>query len=237
MTSPYMPLYIADYMADTAHLDTIEHGAYLLLIMTYWQRGKPLVSERLANVCRLDSETWGKIKPAIENFFIVDDKNGVWRHKRLDQELKKFAEKSLKAKENGAKGGRPKKNQTVSSRLSVSLANQKLNESYTDTDTDTDTISPIIPTGDFDALWRSWMPFEMSSGNKKMAEAAYRKSLKKTGHDKILSSAKAYCEDCKRRKSKTQHLVTWLNQEGWANQYQPARSVFDVLDNHARNGF
>jgi uncharacterized protein YdaU (DUF1376 family) len=94
---PYMPLYIADYMADAAHLSTLEHGAYLLLIMTYWQRGKPLPNsdERLANVARMSVVEWGTVKPVLAEFFCDDGDS--WCHKRIDAELSRFRDKSAKA--------------------------------------------------------------------------------------------------------------------------------------------
>ena len=100
-----MPLYIGDYLADTRHLTTIQHGAYLLLIMHYWQRGElPADHEslkRIAGLHGVDGQNqWRSICKAIAPFF---DEN--WRHKRIDAELKKSREISEKRQISGRIGG------------------------------------------------------------------------------------------------------------------------------------
>jgi uncharacterized protein YdaU (DUF1376 family) len=95
---PYMPLYVADYLADAAHLTTTQHGAYLLLIMNYWQRGRALPDDdrRLASICRLGPREWARNRDALSEFFEVG--GGVWVHNRIAKELARVADKSLKSK-------------------------------------------------------------------------------------------------------------------------------------------
>ncbi|QGH64181.1 YdaU family protein [Serratia proteamaculans] len=82
---PYMQFYVADYLADTMHLSTEEHGAYLLLIFNYWQTGKPLPKNRLAGIARLSNDRWTDVERSLNEFFI-DDGN-VWVHQRIERDL------------------------------------------------------------------------------------------------------------------------------------------------------
>lgn len=134
---PYMPLYIADYLADAAHLTTVEHGAYLLLIMNYWQRGKPLDNSngRLTNVARTSNEEWAKIEPVVAEFFEVD--GDVWTHKRIEQELARFRAKSDKARGAGKASAQRRFNGRPTD------VQRTLN--HTDTDTDTDLELNLLP--------------------------------------------------------------------------------------------
>lgn len=98
MSNPYMPLFVADYLGDTSHLTTLEHGAYMLLIMTYWQRGKALSadSQRLGNIARMSSEEWDKIESTLAELFVID--GDLWTHPRIEKELAKARDKSAKAR-------------------------------------------------------------------------------------------------------------------------------------------
>lgn len=106
---PYMPLWVSDYLADTQDFSTEEHGAYMLLIMTYWQRGEPLPNdpERLARVARLSNERWTAVEPTLKRMFSVCLSN--WTHHRIEAELTRARDKIEKAREAGKKGGRSKK--------------------------------------------------------------------------------------------------------------------------------
>jgi len=98
---PYMPLYIADYLSDAAHLTTLEHGAYLLLIMAYWQRGEALPNDdkKLARICRMTPGQWTRIKPQILEFF--DEAGKQLCHLRIEHELAKVRAKSLNKRKGG----------------------------------------------------------------------------------------------------------------------------------------
>jgi len=89
---PWMPFYIADYLKDTRRLSTIEHGAYLLLIMEYWTAGElPDNDEQLRRITGMTTKEWRRSKSHLQSFFFDG-----WRHKRLDMELARSAEISSK---------------------------------------------------------------------------------------------------------------------------------------------
>jgi uncharacterized protein YdaU (DUF1376 family) len=100
----WMPLYVADYLADTGHLSRDEHGAYLLLIMHYWQKGAlPNDDAQLARICRATAREWAGLRSVMAGFF-----QDGWTHPRIDHELES-AKASYERRANaGRKGGNAK---------------------------------------------------------------------------------------------------------------------------------
>ncbi|WP_249415098.1 DUF1376 domain-containing protein [Enterobacter sp. RHBSTW-00994] len=82
---PYMQLYIADYLADTMHLSTEEHGAYLLLMFNYWQTGRPIPKNRLSKIARLSNDRWDAVEPSLKEFF--NDSGTEWVQERIERDL------------------------------------------------------------------------------------------------------------------------------------------------------
>ena len=81
----WMPLYIGDYLADTARLTTEQHGAYLLLIMDYWRSGKLPDDDRvLAQICKMSLDAWSNARASIQHYFSIED--GFWVHARIEAE-------------------------------------------------------------------------------------------------------------------------------------------------------
>jgi uncharacterized protein YdaU (DUF1376 family) len=96
---PWMPLYIGDYQADTQHLSTYEHGAYLLLLMHHWQHDKlPGDDGQLSRIAKVHPPHWSRLKKVLMPFFDVQE-DGSWTQKRTLKELIKAGEISNKRKE------------------------------------------------------------------------------------------------------------------------------------------
>ena len=105
-SKPWMPLYVGDYKRDTAHLTTLEHGAYLLLIMHYWETGPlPNDDRRLAQIAGMPLRRWRTIKATVIEFFQQANAKQLLRHKRIDDELIKAEHITAKRALAGAKGG------------------------------------------------------------------------------------------------------------------------------------
>jgi uncharacterized protein YdaU (DUF1376 family) len=81
----WMPVYIGDYLADTMHLSTEQHGAYLLLIFHLWRRGTlPDEDGALKKITGLSAGAWANSRPVLAEFFKIQD--GQWRHGRVERE-------------------------------------------------------------------------------------------------------------------------------------------------------
>ena len=140
---PYMQLYVADYLADTMHLSTEEHGAYLLLIFNYWQTGKPIPKVRLARIARLTNDRWLSVEDSLKEFF--NHNGSEWEHDRIDRDLAAVhaAQEQKAAAGKASAQARRKKKQTEPQRESNDRSNPvegsfEQNPTIIDTDTDTE---------------------------------------------------------------------------------------------------
>ena len=87
-----MPVYIGDYLADTMHLSTEQHGAYLLLLFHLWRRGILQDDDVvLAQITGLSVKAWSICRTVLAEFFEIRD--GFWHHRRVERERIKVAAK------------------------------------------------------------------------------------------------------------------------------------------------
>lgn len=103
----WMPLYVADYLKDTQHLSTVEHGAYLLLIMHAWSNSGsiPRDDAQLARIARLTLPQWRKVKHTVTAFWIDHgEAGGIYMHNRISREIDRTEAIVDKRRKAGAAG-------------------------------------------------------------------------------------------------------------------------------------
>lgn len=156
MSHAWMPFYVADYLADTRHLSTFEHGAYLLLIMHYWQTGGlPRDEVQLCRITGMSSVEWKRSSPTLAIFFSAD-----WFHKRIDAELAKADVKHSRRAEAGKRGGNASvlSKQKSSNATSNAQASSSQSESERKKDAEAIASGANAPLDPVELCWREGVP-------------------------------------------------------------------------------
>lgn len=106
----YYRRYIGDYQRDTMHLSLLEHGAFTMLLDSFYaQDGKlPITHSVLFRLCRaITDEEKEAVSKVADEFFPVG--GGIRSNARGERELAAAIPRIESAKKNGEKGGRPHK--------------------------------------------------------------------------------------------------------------------------------
>lgn len=234
---PYMQLYVADYLADTMHLNTEEHGAYMLLMFNYWQTGKPIPKTRLAAIARLSNDRWTTVEVSLNEFF--NDTGTHWEHKRIEADLlmcKEAQEQRSKAGKASAEARKNKKRESAKSANKLqgttvpTTVENPLNGNSTNKDKDKDKDikenkqkkrgKPLDLS--FDDFWKAYP--------KKQAKKTCRDSWKRK---KLDSKIEKILSDITLKKRSHPNWLggyipnpsTYLNQEHWDDDWTPEAEV------------
>ncbi len=229
----WMPLDVGDYLRKTDHLTVVEHGAYLLLIMRYWQKGEIGTDEGLIRrFAHLTAEQWEESRPVLAALF-----DEGWKHGRIETELAKAAE---------IIGKRRASAEHMHSKRSANAGQEH--------STGSDTRVPPSPSplvieppasvpdaearASFDEIWKAFPQNPTASEAK--AERAWE-ATKAEDRASILAAAVRYrqwfIEDCEARK-RTQdeglkfvpHLATWLAGDWRKAEALPVKSISAAPD-------
>lgn len=104
----YYERHLGDYAKDTVHLSQSEHGAYNLLMDRYYATEVGIPAKTAYRIGKANTKPErDAVDFVLAEFFTLDD--GVWRKGRIQEEIEKAQVKINAAKENGKRGGRPKK--------------------------------------------------------------------------------------------------------------------------------
>ena len=104
----YYKFNIKDWTRDTAHLSVEEEGVYRRLLDHYYESEKPIPQETKSVIRRLRLAGHEESVGVILGEFFTLESDG-YHHHRCDEEIAKYHAKATANRENGSRGGRPKK--------------------------------------------------------------------------------------------------------------------------------
>jgi uncharacterized protein YdaU (DUF1376 family) len=190
-STPFMPLWVSDFVGDTLDLDAKEIGAYMLLLMAMWGRDGTLPNdtEKLRRVARCGRD-WPRVWASIQHYFTVEGE--AITQGRLRCELQKVSAKREVNAQSGARGGAAKALKAKERALANANVSLQQPEPYPYIDTSNEVSKPRERSP---ALLSMFPP--SVSDDRAKAFIAHRKALRRplTAHAvTLLSKSLAECE-------------------------------------------
>lgn len=230
MSLPYIPLYVDDYEAATAHLTIEEDGAYNRLLRLCWRTpgcSVPDDPKWIMRKMRVSADDYYRVvEPIIDEFFT----RGMGRvfQARLQLEQQRAESTHQKKSDAGKKGNakrwhssKPLKTNKTSYRSAV--AKQSQPEPEPEPYKKRETYVSIKENSWFEDWWKI-CPRKVGKG---AAKTAFAKALKKADIETIFSAMTRYASERDGKEPQyTVHPATWLNQERWLDESQPTQRDF-----------
>jgi uncharacterized protein YdaU (DUF1376 family) len=237
MSAPYMQFYVADYLGDTRHLTTEQHGAYLLLLMTMWRSDGVLSDDpaKLARIAGLTVARWHKISADIMAFF-TSCEGGITQG-RLAAELAIADEKSEKRSQSGKAGARAKalkSNKLGSANAIRSLKHspepepEKVIEANASLSSAPPPASPMTYPEPFEAAWKAY-PHVKGRSSKPKALGHWRR-LSPATRQALPSAVARYARDGREPRAEcgAPAMQRWLADARFADWMPEAESSAGV---------
>lgn len=156
----YIKLYIGDYLKKTGSLSVAEHGAYMLMLMSYYATEEPLPKgKELYRLIRAETRQDRQAVDAIAQRFWVDTPAGL-THERADEEIRKAEKAREQHALAGTKGGRPRKQ----TKTKLVFENEP-NEKPTNTNNHISTSLRSVGRARATRLPPNWEPDDLDWGN------------------------------------------------------------------------
>lgn len=235
---PALQLWTDAYLGDTAHLTTIEHGAYLLLLMTAWRTSDcslPDDDKMLARYCRMTAAQWARIKPLMLTFWQVQ--NGRWRQRRLTDEYNAVRQKREAAAINGKLSALKRKGRHATERERSDNGASTTTATATATATIAKAIGVpperlrVVEPSEFDAFWAA---YPLRKGKEAARKAWASAGKRNVPAAKIIAAAKWFAEHPPDDAKYIPHPATWLNQGRYDDE--PIERTCNVRNMGRNNG-
>jgi uncharacterized protein YdaU (DUF1376 family) len=192
--------HIGDYLTHTAHLNEYEDLVYRrLLDLCYMSEAPlPLDTKAVARKVRLDLEP---VEQILEEFFTKTDDGYI--NNRATREIAKYQAQARTNREIGARGGRPKKTETVTENNPNQIQIQKKDISSKATR--------------FAEFWSTW-PASKRKVGKAAVEAKWKRHNLDAVADKILMSVRKLKNSDQWTSGFEPAPMTYINQRRWEDE-------------------